>query len=104
MKTPSFVIQGGKKLRGAIETSAGKNSPVALLCAAVLVRGKVVLRDMSRVEEVERMIEILESIGVSFKWRDLHTLFIDSAKPLQMDKIDKGACATTNNNEGLAPS
>jgi len=91
----TFVVNGGKKLHGTIETSSGKNAPIALLCASVLVKDKVVLKDMSRVEEVDRMIEVLSSIGVKFEWADKNTLKIDSSKPLKMDEIDKKACANT---------
>ena len=90
-----MVINGGKKLHGSIETSSGKNAPVAILCASVLVRGKSVLKDFSHVEEVERMIEVLGSIGVKFSWLDKTTLSVDSSGPLRMDSIDKNACAST---------
>lgn len=91
----TFVINGGKKLHGSIETSSGKNSPIALLCASVLVQNKVVLKEMSHVEEIERLIEVLSSIGVKFEWQDKDTLFVDSSKPLKMESIDKIACANT---------
>lgn len=82
-------------MRGVIETSSGKNAPIALLCASVLVAGIVTLRDMSKVKEVERMIEILQSIGVKFKWKNKNTLFVDSTGPLRLDKISKSYCAST---------
>ena len=85
----AFIINGGKKLKGTIVTSSGKNAPIALLCASVLVKGKIILNEMSRVEEVDRLIEVLSSIGVKFNWKDDYTLLIDSSEPLQMDKIDK---------------
>ena len=91
----AFVINGGKKLRGTIEAGAGKNAPVALLCASLLARGRVVFKDMSKVEEVERMMEILESIGVKFAWKNKQTLFVDSSAPLRIDRINKSACDST---------
>src|SRR3989344_4035342 len=91
----TFVINGGKKLKGTIETSSGKNAPIALLCASVLVKNKVILKDMSHVEEIDRMIEVLVSIGVDIKWLDKTSLYIDSSKDLTMDKINKEACAST---------
>ncbi len=95
MSDDTFIINGGKKLSGTIETSSGKNAPIALLCASVLVADKVVLKDMSHVEEVGRMMEVLSSIGVEFEWLDKTTLYIDSSKKLKMDEIDKKACANT---------
>ena len=95
MPNNTFIVNGGKKLKGSIETSSGKNAPIALLCASVLVADKITLKDMSRVEEVERMIEVLSSIGVEFRWIDEKTLYIDSSKDLKMEEINKEACANT---------
>lgn len=91
----TFVIHGGRKLHGSIEAGSGKNAPLALLCASLLVRGKVWLADMSHAEEIERMLAILGSIGVCFVWRDSRTLELDTAAPLRLDQIDKKICAET---------
>ncbi|MBI5728227.1 MAG: UDP-N-acetylglucosamine 1-carboxyvinyltransferase, partial [Candidatus Magasanikbacteria bacterium] len=91
----NFVIEGGKRLLGEIVVSSGKNSPIALLFASLMVRGRVTLRDMSRVEEVSRILEIFQSIGVAHSWVDDHTLFLDTAGPLRLADIDKTACART---------
>ena len=88
----TFAIEGGKKLRGSIEAGSGKNSPIALLCASLLVRGKVVFKDISHTEDVERMLELLTSIGVKFNWINKTTLELNSTTKLKMDKIDKEAC------------
>lgn len=95
MSNHTFIVNGGKKLSGSIETSSGKNAPIALLCASVLVADKVVLKDMSHVEEVDRMIELLSSIGVEFKWLDSTSLYIDSSKKLKLAEIDRIVCANT---------
>ena len=90
-----FIIQGGKKLHGSIEVSTAKNSAVAILCASLMVRGKVVLQDVPRIEEVFRIIEILESINVVVEWKDEHKLFLDTSKKLKMSDIDAKACELT---------
>ena len=60
----SFRIQGGKELMGEITINTSKNAAVGLLCAALLNTGKTVLHRVARIEEVFRIIEVLESIGV----------------------------------------
>ena len=45
-----------------------KNAGVALLCAALLNRGRTTLRRVARIEEVNRLLEVLESIGVKARW------------------------------------
>ena len=61
-------IVGGKKLSGTIEVKTSKNAAVALLCAALLNRGRTTLRNLARIEEVNRIVEVLTSIGVRARW------------------------------------
>lgn len=67
-KSVGFKIGGGYKLSGKIKVNTSKNAAVALLCASLLNKGKTVLRSMPRIEEVNRIIEVMQSIGVSVKW------------------------------------
>ncbi len=83
-----FQIVGGKKLSGSIATNFSKNGSVGLLCASLLNRGKTTLHGIARIEEVYRVIEILESIGVQVKWIDKNSLQITPPKKLSLDKIN----------------
>jgi len=65
-----FQVNGGKKLHGSITTNFSKNGSVGLLCASLLNKGITTLHGIARIEEVYRVIEILESIGVNIKWQD----------------------------------
>ncbi len=87
----NYVVNGNKKLKGKIVVGNAKNSALSLLSASVMVEGKVTLRDMPRIEEVNRFIEILESIKVACTWTDEHTLVVDSSKKLDLAHIDKQA-------------
>ncbi len=87
----TYIIKGGKKLKGSIAVGTAKNSALGLLSAAVMLKGKVTFRDMPRIEEVYRFIEILQSINVSCEWTADHTLVIDSSKKLNLDTLDKQA-------------
>ncbi|MDO5735442.1 MAG: UDP-N-acetylglucosamine 1-carboxyvinyltransferase [Propionibacteriaceae bacterium] len=64
----NFQITGPTKLSGDIEVRTSKNAAVALLCASLLNRGTTVLRGIARIEEVDRICEVLTSIGVTMKW------------------------------------
>jgi UDP-N-acetylglucosamine 1-carboxyvinyltransferase len=83
-----FQIVGGKKLHGSITTNFSKNGSVGLLCASLLNKGKTTLHGIARIEEVYRVIEILESIGVSVKWIDRNSVQIVPPKKLTLDKIN----------------
>ena len=58
----------GRKLSGSIPVKTSKNAAVALLCASLLNKGRTTLRSLARIEEVNRIIEVLTSIGVRVRW------------------------------------
>jgi len=61
-------VEGNHELHGEISLKTSKNAAVALLCASLLNRGITRLKSVPRIEEVNRIIEVLESIGVRIKW------------------------------------
>jgi UDP-N-acetylglucosamine 1-carboxyvinyltransferase len=64
----NIEVTGRQKLSGVVITKTSKNAAVALLCASILNKGKTILKNVPRIEEVYRIIEVLESIGVAVKW------------------------------------
>ena len=92
----NFRVTGGKKLSGSIEVKTSKNAAVALLCAALLNKGKTTLRRVARIEEVNRIIEVLQSIGVKVRWiGDSNDLELIPPKRLALDKMDINAAKRT---------
>jgi UDP-N-acetylglucosamine 1-carboxyvinyltransferase len=83
-----FEVNGGKKLTGTIKTNFSKNGSVGLLCASLLNNGVTTLRGIARIEEVYRVIEILESIGVQIKWLNQNTLTIAPPKKFNLENIN----------------
>jgi UDP-N-acetylglucosamine 1-carboxyvinyltransferase len=61
-------VEGGAKLTGSIAVRSSKNAAVALLCASLLNRGRTVIRGIAKIEEVNRILEVLTSIGVRASW------------------------------------
>ncbi|MGZ4609813.1 MAG: helix-turn-helix domain-containing protein [Actinomycetes bacterium] len=61
-------VTGGVTLSGSIEVKSSKNAAVALLCASLLNAGRTTLRGVARIEEVNRIVEVLTSIGVRTRW------------------------------------
>ncbi|OGH86746.1 MAG: hypothetical protein A2493_02145 [Candidatus Magasanikbacteria bacterium RIFOXYC12_FULL_33_11] len=90
-----FIIEGGNKLAGSLNVNTAKNSTVAILCASLMIKGKTILYDVPRIEEVYRILEILSSIDVKVEWTDEHTLSLDTSAKLQMEHIDKKATEIT---------
>ncbi len=79
-----FRIHGGKKLHGSISTNPSKNGAMGLLCAALLNKGTTTLHGIPRIEEVNRMLEILVGLGVKCRWLDKQSLEI--VPPAKFDK------------------
>ena len=90
-----FRIHGGKKLHGSIETNTSKNGAINMICASLLNRGKTILHGMPHIEEVNRYIEIIESIGLSVRWTDEDTIEIVPPKVFKMNKINSEAAIKT---------
>ena len=91
----NFEIEGGRKLSGSISTNTSKNGSVGLLCASLLNRGKTTLHGISHIEEVYRMIEVLESIGVKIKWTGKQSLVITPPKKFKIGNLDSEAAIKT---------
>ena len=92
----SYRINGGKTLSGSITVNSSKNAGVALLCAALLNRGRTTLKKLARIEEVFRIIEVLESIGVKCRWVNRQKdLEIIPPRELKLDEMDLAAARKT---------
>ena len=89
-------VHGPTTLSGSIEVKTSKNAGVALLCASLLNRGRTTLRRVARIEEVNRLLEVLESIGVRTRWlNDQGDLEIVPPATLDLSSIDADAARRT---------
>lgn len=88
-------VEGGHELHGAITLKTSKNAAVGLLCASLLNHGVTRFKSFPRIEEVNRIIEVLESIGVQVKWLAGNDLEIRRPAELQLAKLDAGAARKT---------
>ena len=88
-------IEGGHELKGEITLKTSKNAAVALLCASLLNKGTTRLKKVARIEEVNRIIEVLTSIGVQVKWLPGNDLEIKPPKKLDLASMNKEAARKT---------
>jgi len=89
-------VTGPTTLSGTIDVKTSKNAGVALLCASLLNRGRTTLRKVARIEEVNRLLEVLASLGVQTRWlNDENDLEIVPPKQLRLDAIDEDAARRT---------
>lgn len=89
-------VTGPTTLSGEITVKTSKNAGVALLVGSLLNRGRTTLRKVARIEEVNRIIEVLNSIGVQTRWlNDDNDLEIVPPKELRLDAVDEAAARRT---------
>ncbi|OFX84413.1 MAG: UDP-N-acetylglucosamine 1-carboxyvinyltransferase [Bacteroidetes bacterium GWF2_33_16] len=60
----SFVIKGGKRLKGDIYPQGAKNEALQILCATLLTPEKVIIHNIPNILDVIKLIDLLESTGV----------------------------------------
>ena len=78
----SFEIRGGNKLKGEIIPQGAKNEALQVICACLLTKEKVTIHNIPDIRDVNKLIELLKTIGVK----------IDNPEPttftFQADNID----------------
>jgi len=88
-----FEIIGGKKLAGTIDVRGSKNATTPILAATLLTKKKCVLDNLPLIEDVFRMLEILESMGAEIKWLGKRKISIKNEKidpqKMAVEKVKK---------------
>ena len=89
-------VTGPTTLSGSIDVKTSKNAGVALLCASLLNKGRTTLRRVARIEEVNRLLEVLQSLGVQTTWlNENNDLEIVPPAELHLENIDEPAARRT---------
>jgi len=85
-----FVIRGGRPLKGEIDVKGAKNAAFPILAATILTKEDCVIKNLPLIEDVFRMIEILESMKAEVEWVQKRSVRINTKK-LNPATIDKKA-------------
>lgn len=88
MEKEKFVIQGREKLKGEIEVGGAKNATFSILAASILTNEDVFIDNLPLIEDVLRMIEILEGMGADIEWLSRRKIRINT-KNIDPNNIDK---------------
>lgn len=83
-----FEIEGGHELKGEITMKTSKNATVAILAASLLNKGTTHLEQVPKIEEVFRLIEVLQSIGVQVRWVKGSDLEIKPPAKFKLENIN----------------
>ena len=60
----SFIIEGGKQLKGEITPQGAKNEALQVLCAVLLTPEKVIINNIPDIIDVNKLIQLLRNFGV----------------------------------------
>ena len=61
----TFEIKGGKKLKGELIPQGAKNEALQVICATLLTPEKITIRNIPDIRDVNKLLELLEFLGVS---------------------------------------
>jgi UDP-N-acetylglucosamine 1-carboxyvinyltransferase len=90
----NIQVEGGHKLKGSITTKTSKNGAMGILAASLLNKNKTIIKNVPKIEEVFRMLEVFESIGVSVRWVGAD-LEIKPPETVNLDAMNKASAEKT---------
>lgn len=64
----NFIIHGEKPLKGEVSLRGSKNAATPILAATLLTNQPCIIDNLPLIEDVYRMLEILESLGSKITW------------------------------------
>ena len=91
----SLRIEGGHELSGEIALKTSKNAVVGIICASLINKGTTLIKKAPKIEEVNRLVEVIKSLGATVRWINDTDLEIKSPKTLNMEKMNKVAARKT---------
>ncbi len=63
-------VFGANKLKGQVRISGSKNASLPILAATLLSKGKITLKNIPKVKDIETMITLLKSLGSKISFND----------------------------------
>src|SRR4030043_487942 len=60
----TFIVHGGKSLKGEIIPQGAKNEALQVICATLLTSETITINNIPRIRDVDKLIELIECLGV----------------------------------------
>jgi UDP-N-acetylglucosamine 1-carboxyvinyltransferase len=83
----SYLIKGGKQLKGEVILSGAKNVALKTIIAALMFKGDVVLKNIPRINDVLDLVELVKSLGAKAEFKEKNTLVING-DGLKSNRVD----------------
>lgn len=78
----SFIVEGGRSLKGTLTPLGAKNEALEVICASLLTPEKVTISNLPDIADIRNLISLLADLGVKITTYDHHTI------TLQAEEID----------------
>lgn len=83
----SYLIKGGKPLKGEVVLSGAKNVALKTIIAALMFKDDVILKNIPKINDVLDLIELIKSLGAKAEFKEKNTLIINSDN-LKNNRVD----------------
>ena len=83
----SYLIKGGKPLKGEVILSGAKNVALKTIIASLMFKTPVVLDNIPRINDVLDLIELIKSLGAKAEFESKNRLIVDGST-LHNNKVD----------------
>jgi UDP-N-acetylglucosamine 1-carboxyvinyltransferase len=82
----SFIVHGGRPLKGEIIPQGAKNEALQVICAVLLTSEKVTIRNIPDISDVNMLIELIGCMGVKVQ-RESDSITSFEAKEVNLDYL-----------------
>ncbi|MCL4364265.1 UDP-N-acetylglucosamine 1-carboxyvinyltransferase [Patescibacteria group bacterium] len=83
----SYIIHGGRKLKGEVVLSGAKNAALKMIIASLLFEDKVILNNVPKINDVEELLHLIRSLGAKADFVAPNVVEVDS-QPLKSNRVD----------------
>lgn len=83
-----FIIKSGKSPKGTIKVMGAKNATLPILTATLLTKEPCIVNNLPLIEDVFRMLKILEELGAEISWLEKRKIKIQ-CKDIDLEKLPR---------------
>lgn len=65
MQGDTFIVEGGRRLKGTLQPQGAKNEALQILCATLLTKEEVRINNVPDILDIRHLIELINGLGVS---------------------------------------
>jgi UDP-N-acetylglucosamine 1-carboxyvinyltransferase len=76
----SFIVHGGRPLKGEIIPQGAKNEALQVICATLLTPEKITIHNIPDINDVNRLVELLGCLGVKITRKLKHIISFEASE------------------------